>query len=270
MIRLAIRAPAAAGEQVLAALLELAPTGVEQVDGPGWVEFALYGSLGELPLLPEGEAEIGGVRVKVSGRKVPDDWEERWKRFHHSVLVRGRLYVRPPWDEPAVRPGLTELVIDPGQAFGTGTHATTRMCLELLLELDPAGSFADLGCGSGVLAIAAAKLGFAPVAAYDADRLAVEATDRNARVNGVLLERVERFDLRGGAAPAAATVAANLMRPLLLRVAELMDEPPERLIVSGLLGEEAEEVTAAFAPLAERRRLTMQGWTALLLESSGR
>ena len=265
MIRLAIRAPSAAAEQVLAALLDLAPSGVEQVDGPGWVEFALYGTPGELPLLPEGEADVGGVRVKVSGREVPEDWEERWKRFHHSLLLGGRLYVRPPWDEPAVRPGVTEVVIDPGQAFGTGTHATTRMCLELLLELEPRGSFADLGCGSGVLAIAASKLGWAPVAAFDADRLAVEATDQNARANAVLLDRVERFDLRNDPAPHAETVAANLMRPLLLRVAELMEEPPKQLILSGLLDEEAGEVAAAFAPLTERRRRSAQGWTAVLL-----
>ena len=105
MIRLAVRAPAEAAERVLGALLELAPSGVEQVDGPGWVEFALYGAPGELPSLPEGEAEVAGARVTVRGEPVPDDWDERWKRFHAPVLVGGRLYVRPPWEEPAVRPG---------------------------------------------------------------------------------------------------------------------------------------------------------------------
>ncbi len=150
---------------MLAALLELAPSGLEQVDGDGWVEYALYGAPGELPSLPEGEADVGGRRVTVRGEEVPDDWDERWKRFHVPVLVGGRLYVRPPWEQPAVRPGVTEIVIDPGRAFGTGSHPTTRLCLELMLELDPKGSFADLGCGSGVLAIAAAKLGFDPVAA---------------------------------------------------------------------------------------------------------
>lgn len=252
---------------MLAALLELAPSGVEQVDGEGEVEFALYGTPGELPTLPEGEAEVGGVRVLVSGAEVPDDWEERWKRFHRPVLVGGRLYVRPPWEQAAARPGVREIVIDPGRAFGTGTHPTTRLCLELMLGLPARGSFADLGCGSGVLAIAAAKLGFEPVAAVDSDRLAVEATLQNARVNGVRLARVERHDLRSQPPPAAAdVVAANLMRPLLLRVAELMEAPPPVLIVSGLLDAEADEVAAAFAPLAERRRLSLQGWTALLLE----
>jgi ribosomal protein L11 methyltransferase len=134
-----------------------------------------------------------------------------------------------------------------------------------MLDLDPAGSFADLGCGSGVLAIAASKLGFDPVIAFDSDRLAVEATVQNARDNAVALDRVERFDLRGGPPPAADTVAANLMRPLLLRLAVLMRTRPRTLIVSGLLENEADEVAAAFALLTERRRLSHQGWSALLL-----
>jgi ribosomal protein L11 methyltransferase len=183
------------------------------------------------------------------------------------LLLGGRLYVRPPWEQPAVRPGVQEVVIDPGQAFGTGTHPTTRMCLELILELeDSSGSFADLGCGSGVLAIAASKLGFSPVSAFDADRAAVAATDSNARANAVLLDRVERLDLRSGPLPEADVVAANLMRPLLLQVASRMSARPQSLIVSGLLDPEADEVAAAFAPLTERRRLSMNGWTALRLE----
>jgi ribosomal protein L11 methyltransferase len=270
VIRLAFRAPAEAAEQVLAAVLELAPSGVEQVDGDGWSEFALYGAPGELPSFPEGPAEVGGVVVQVSGTEVPDDWAERWKQFHRPVLIAGRIYVRPPWEEPAVRPGVTEIVIDPGQAFGTGTHPTTALCLELMLGLEPKGSFADLGCGSGVLAIAAAKLGFGPVTAVDAEREAVEATGRNARDNGVALERVERVDLRGEAAPMADVVAANLMRPLLLQVAErLGDERPRALVLSGLLDHEADEVAAAFAPLVEQRRLSSLGWSALLLGELG-
>jgi ribosomal protein L11 methyltransferase len=255
-------------ERVLAALLELAPAGVEQVDGEDFVEYAVYGAPGELPSLPEGEADVGGVRVTVSGTEVPDDWSERWRRFHVPVLVGGRLYVRPPWEEPALRPGVTEVVIDPGPAFGTGAHPTTRLSLELILGLPAEGSLCDLGCGSGVLAIAAAKLGFDPVTALDADRAAVGATDRNARANAVRLARVARIDLRREAPPHADTVTANLMRPLLLRVAELMTEPPSALVVSGLLEEEADEVAAAFAPLRERRRLVLQGWCALLLARS--
>jgi ribosomal protein L11 methyltransferase len=251
---------------VLAALLELTPEGVEQVDGEGWVEYALYGTPGELPSLGQGSASVGGVTVEVRGEEVPDDWSERWKRFHVPVLIGGRLFVRPPWEQAAVRPGVIEVVIDPGQAFGTGTHPTTRLCLELMLGLSAAGgSFTDLGCGSGVLAIAAAKLGFSPVSAFDADRAAVAATDANARANAVLLDRVERLDLRSGAVPVADVVAANLMRPLLLQLSERMQPGVQTMILSGLLDHEADEVAAAFAPLVERDRVSVKGWSALLL-----
>jgi ribosomal protein L11 methyltransferase len=262
---------------VLAAVLELAPEGVEQVDGQGFVEYALYGAPGELPALPEGEAEVGGVRVRVRGEELPDDWSERWKRFHRPVLVGGRLWVRPPWEpsaadagpfgpsERALAPEAIDLVIDPGRAFGTGAHPTTRLSLELLLDLEPRGSFADIGCGSGVLAIAAARLGFAPVAALDLDEAAIDATQANARANGLALHRVVRADLRRAPVPAARVVAANLVRPLLLRMAELLERPPEALIVSGLLEGEEDEVVAAFAPLRKRRRLSSAGWSALLL-----
>jgi ribosomal protein L11 methyltransferase len=267
-----VRAPAEAAEVVLAALLSMAPSGVEQVDRDGEVEYAIYGSPGELPALPAGEAEVAGIRVSVSGEEVPDDWHERWKRFHVPRLVGGRLYVRPPWEEAPVRPGVIDVVIDPGRAFGTGTHPTTRLCLELLLQLGPrtSGSLADLGCGSGVLAIVAAKLGLRPVTAVDSDRAAVEATLANARRNGAVLARVARQDLRGEPPPAADVVAANLSRPLLLRVAGLMVRRPWVLIASGLLDHEVDEVAEAFWPLRERRRLSLEGWSAVLLERPSR
>lgn len=269
MIRLAVRAPAESADFVLAALLEIAPSGVEQIDGDETVEFAVYGTPGELPELEEGEADVGGVTVTVSGSEVPDDWAERWKRFHIPILVGDRLYVRPPWEDAPMRPNVIDLEIDPGRAFGTGSHSTTRLCLELLLELvderGTRGSVCDLGCGSGVLAIAAAKLGFRPVEALDFDPLAVEATEINARVNDVTLDTVRRANLREEPSPQAEVVLANLLRPLLLLVAERMTHRPEALIVSGLLDHEADEVAAAFAPLAERRRVSDRGWTALLL-----
>ena len=202
--------------------------------------------------------------MRVRGEEVPDDWAERWKRFHVPILVGGRLYVRPPWEQPAVRPGVTEVVIDPGPAFGTGSHPTTRMCLELMLSLEPSGSFADLGCGSGLLAIAAAKLGYSPVAAFDSDAAAIEATRANARDNGVTLDRLERWDLRRDSPPPAHTVVANLMRPLLLQLAPRL-ELPDALIVSGLLDHEADEVADAFSPLRQARKSREKGWTALLL-----
>jgi ribosomal protein L11 methyltransferase len=253
---------------VLGALLELAPNGVEQVDGEGFVEYALYGAPGELPAFPEGDAEVGGVLVSVRGEEVREDWAERWKEFHEPVLVapppssgRPPIWVRPPWSP--LREDALDLVIDPGQAFGTGGHPTTKLSLELMLDLEPHGSFADLGCGSGVLAIAAARLGFAPVTAVDNELAAVEATRDNAAANGVVLDRVERLNLREQPPPQADCVAANLVRPLLLGLAGSV--AADALILSGLLEHEADEVAAAFAPLRERRRLREAGWAALLL-----
>jgi ribosomal protein L11 methyltransferase len=141
--------------------------------------------------------------VKVD--PVAPGWEEEWKRFHVPVVV-GSLWIGPPWAEPAA--GSTVVVIDPGRAFGTGGHPTTRLCLEVLQELEPM-SLLDLGCGSGVLAIAATKLGFAPVAAVDRDESAVEATRRNAALNGVDLD-VRRADAVSDPLPEAQLVLANI------------------------------------------------------------
>ena len=159
MIRLAVRVRRADAELVLAELLELAPGGVEEGEDGDVVEYAVYGAPGELPELPDLEAAAGDSLVEVRTQEIPDDWPERWKRFHQPIDVGGRLYVRPPWGQspPAAGDSLLDVVIDPGQAFGTGSHHTTRLCLELLLELEPGGALVDLGCGSGVLAIAAPR-----------------------------------------------------------------------------------------------------------------
>jgi ribosomal protein L11 methyltransferase len=272
LIRLAVRCRAEQAEVVLAELLDLAPGGFEQVDAPGGregvVEYAIYGAEGELPALGAVEAAAGDDLVEVESREVPDDWAERWKRFYFPVLVAGRLYVRPPWERPAERGGVEEVVIDPGGAFGTGTHPTTRMCLELLLEARAGGSFTDLGCGSGVLSIAAAKLGFGPVLGLDADRAAVDETDRNARANYVEVE-ARRADLRSEPVPVADVVAANLTTRLCEAVAQSWAERgvrPGVLIASGFLREEANRVAAALAAcdLEEHRRVVSGDWAAIL------
>ena len=126
---------------MLAALLELAPAGVEQVDGEGWVEYALYGAPGELPAFPEGRARVGGAEVVVRGDEVADDWAERWRRYHQPVLVGERLWVRPPWAPE--NPRALDVVVDPGQAFGTGSHPSTRLTLELLVGLRLATCFGE-------------------------------------------------------------------------------------------------------------------------------
>lgn len=284
MIRLALRVRRADAEIVLAELLPLAPNGVEQVDDGEIVEYAVYGAPGEIPHVGELQAVAGEAFVEVRTTEVADDWSEQWRAFHQPIDI-GPLHVRPPW-EPAPgdsAPGTfaapaqgrpvaghaVDLIIDPGQAFGTGAHDTTRLCLELLTEIEPGGGFMDLGSGSGVLAVAAAKLGWTPVAGVDHELESVAATAENAEANGVEVA-VERFDLlRGGPAPSAPTVAANILRPILLAVARAgFDGPvPERLIISGLLVAEVDEVVAAFAPhgLTELRRLATTEWAAALL-----
>lgn len=267
MIRLAVRVARADAETVLAELLELAPAGLEERDEPGtdWVEYVLYGAPGELPELPDLRAAAGDALVEVSTSEVADDWDERWKAFHVPVEVGG-VRVRPPW-EPAA-PSTLDVVIDPAQAFGTGAHHTTRLCLELLLAHGPgSGAFADWGSGSGVLAVVAAKLGYAPVVAVDYDPLSVEASRENAARNGVSLEAA-RVDLREAPGPAAPTVCANLLRPLLLSVTELMRDVPELLIVSGLLREEGDEVSRAFAGRGMKEIARAHGgeWAAIALE----
>ena len=273
MIRLAVRVRREDAEFVLAELLALAPSGVEEadLDGGALVEYAVYGAPGELPDLPDVEAAVGGALVEVRTTEVADDWADRWRQFHQPIEINDLLYVRPPW-EPA-REDLMDLVIDPGQAFGTGAHHTTRLCLELLAEEeDRSGAVMDLGCGSGVLAIAAAKLGWSPVAGVDHELESVRATAENAEANGVEVA-VERFDLiRGGPAPTAPLVLANLLRPLLLCVARagFAGDPPRTLIASGLLAHEADEIAAAFARhgLREAGRRTSAEWAALLLRAA--
>jgi ribosomal protein L11 methyltransferase len=265
VIRLAVRVRREQADVALSELLDLAPGGVEEVDRGDLVEYAVYGSAGELPALPAVEAAAGAALVEVEATEVPGGWEERWRRFHRPVLVGERLYVRPPWVPP--RPGALDLVIDPGRAFGTGAHPTTRLCLELLELLPPGGAFADLGCGSGVLAIAAAKLGWSPVVAVDHESAAIEATRANAAANGAAVD-ARRMDLRREPPPAVPTVAANLAAGLLRRLAGRLPNPPPRaLIAAGLLEEEAGGVIEAFATvgLAERDRLVEDGWAALLL-----
>ncbi len=265
MIRLALRVRRADAELVLAELLELAPNGVEETEEGDVVEFAVYGAPGELPALHALRAAAGEAFVEVETADIPDDWYDGWREFHRPVVVGERLLVRPPW-EAARDDGLIDVVIDPGMAFGTGAHATTRMCLELMLALPSGGPFADLGCGSAVLGIAAAKLGWAPVVALDHEAAAVEAAAANAAANSVAIE-ARRWDLRRDAVPAAPTVVANLLRPLLLELARRIEAPPRHLVAGGLLVEQADEIAAAFAArgMDERERRVDGEWTALLL-----
>jgi ribosomal protein L11 methyltransferase len=301
VIRLAVRVSSDQAELVLAELLELAPTGVEEVQlEPGTVEYAVYGAPGELPGLPDLDAAVGDALVEISTSEIPDDWQERWREFHRPVLIYAPqpragearlvpdLRVRPPWEAPAGRQagGVEEIVIDPGQAFGTGGHASTRLCLALLLELAAreraVSALLDVGTGSGVLAIAAARLGFGPVLGLDHERESVNAARQNAAVNGVRVE-IRHFDLRSqelpwlGDSTGAAhesqertVVLANLLRPLLLELAAEMPRAPAHLVAGGLLRGEVDEVARAFTDrlgMRERERRESGEWAAVWLSA---
>ena len=201
--RISVKASLDRAEEARAAMLELFPDGFEEVERADHVELAVYTDA-------RGEERVRFAFPAAEAADVDAGWEERWKEFHRPARV-GSLWIGPPWDEPS--PGAIPVIVDPGRAFGTGAHATTRLCLELLLRArgqgEHAGSLLDVGCGSGVLAIAAAKLGYEPVVAVDHDEAAVEATRRNACVNAVLLD-ARRLDALAEPLPAADAVVANI------------------------------------------------------------
>lgn len=225
-------------------MLELFPGGFEEIDLADGIELAAYTG-------PAGEERVWQAFGGAASNDVEEGWEDRWRDFHRPVTAGG-LWIGPPWIEPPA--GTPAVVVDPGRAFGTGSHATTRLCLELLAP-QPRGSVLDLGCGSGVLSIAAAKLGFAPVRAFDFDPQAVEATRRNAADNGVTVE-VEQADLTEDVLPEAelalANIAAEAVRALgpRLRVA--------RAITSGYLVSDEPELRG----YRLERRVQSGGWAA--------
>jgi ribosomal protein L11 methyltransferase len=192
-------------------MIELFPAGFEELVAGDAVEVAGYTGRG-------GEEGFRRAFSDARAEDVEPGWQDAWKRFHRPVRV-GPLWLGPPWEAPP--DDAIAVVVDPGRAFGTGAHATTRLCLELLLACERA-SLVDLGCGSGVLAIAAAKLGFAPVTALDSDPAAVEAAARNVALNGVAVE-VERADILADPLPRAHVAVANIERDAVERVGRRLD-----------------------------------------------
>jgi ribosomal protein L11 methyltransferase len=240
-----------AEEQLRARFAELFPLGYEEERrGDGRLLLAAYAGA---PLeLPDG---LGGWRIETVAR----GWEHRWREFHHGAQIAGRLWVGPPWERPPA--GLAPVVIDPGRAFGTGQHGTTAGCLELLCRLAPRGSVLDLGCGSGVLAIAAARLGFSPVLACDNDQLAIAATRLNAGANDVVVEAFAA-DVLHDELPDAELWLANILHGPLVELFARPRARPQRAIVSGLRLHES-VVPSGYR---EAARVERDGWLAVLLE----
>ena len=244
---MAVRIPGEEAEVARARLIALAPAGFEEVEGDGWLELAVYvDEAGQGRVLEAfGEIEVSPVQA---------GWEDRWRAFHRPV-VAGGLWIGPPWEPPPE--GVSAVVVDPGRAFGTGAHPTTRACLELLADLEP-GSCLDAGCGSGVIAVAAARLGFRPVVAADVDPAAVEAATTTARRNGVTVD-VRRLDVLRDPLPETDVVVANIELAAVERL--LSRRASTSAVTSGYLAHEAPAATGW-----ERvARLELDAWAADVL-----
>lgn len=270
MLRIAFRVPVDEKEAVLDALMPLLPTGVrEGVAEDGTVELS---SVGTAAALPSREALEGAAEGLLSGyraEEVPADWRARRARFGGGAYVLGgRLVVRSPWDPPAPA-GMLEVVIErTGNAFGSGSHPTTQMCLALLLGLEVGeGGAADLGCGIGTLAIAAARLGWAPVSALDRVEAAVDAARANAERNGVALECAVA-DLECEGFPSRQLLLVNAPPPVHASVAPAAGPEVRQVIVSGIVAEEAPAVRDAYAATGFEQSAGYENdaWAALLLE----
>ena len=264
MRRVALTLRSEAVEDVLDALMPLLPRGVyeRELDG-GRREVAFYG---DTPGGAELDALAGAALLARDEEDVPGGREERRSRMGHAWEVAGRLRVRSPSDPPGAD-GQREIVIEPVRgAFGTGAHPTTRLSLELLLELEPRDGFADLGCGAGLLAIAAAGMGWEPVFAVDVEERAVESVRRNAERNGVAVHAVQA-DLLEVPPPPATTLAANIPFSVHERVARGLDEVTDHVIASGIVEGQAAATRELYAQagLTERARVSANGWAALWL-----
>jgi ribosomal protein L11 methyltransferase len=242
-----VTVPLARAELARARMLELFPEGFEEIDHSDGIELVAYTD-------PSGEERIWQAfsgSATTAAADVAEDWEERWRAFHQPVRV-GSLWIGQPWQE---RPAdAVPVIIDPGRAFGTGGHATTRLCLELLDGIER-GSLVDVGCGSGVLAIAAAKLGFSPIVALDSDEQAVAASRSNAAVNQVEIE-VRHADGRTDPLPRADVFVTNITRDAVEAVGARVE--CRTLVTSGYLV--VEEI--GIRGFDRAKRVSLDGWAA--------
>jgi len=244
LLRVTVRAPLGRAEEARAAALELAPGGFEESQDGAAIRLALY----------VGEDRVDSIRSvfpELETAPVVAGWEDAWRTFHRPVRVAG-IWIGPPWEQPSA--GEPAVVIDPGRAFGTGAHPTTRLCVELLAAA-PRGSLLDVGCGSGVLAIAAARLGYGPLVAVDDDPIAVEVTRTNAAVNGVVVE-ARVTDALDEPLPKADVAVANILLSAVEQVLPRIDAG--HVVTSGYLAGER-PVAAGWTWLEGRET---DGWAA--------
>ena len=240
-----------------------ASTWEDREGGPSRVEIFLEdpaGADGAAASIVAAGRAVGLELTPSVGTLKAEDWSESWKRFFTVVHVSPHLVVRPPWEDYAPAPGEQVLVLDPGMSFGTGKHATTQACMGFLDELaqaDPHRDVLDVGCGSGILSIAAAKLGFDSVRGIDNDEDAVRIAGENAATNGV--KAVFRTQDLAVCDLQASVVVANVLAPVLIQFAGPVSRcvrrvPGNALILSGILESQYDEVRDAYAALGFRER----------------
>jgi ribosomal protein L11 methyltransferase len=245
-----VRVPAADAEIARARMLALAPAGFEEVEDGDVLELAAYTD-------DDGAARITAAFGSSASTPVEPGWEDSWREFHRPARAGG-LWIGPPWEEPPA--GWPAVVVEPGRAFGTGAHPTTRACIDLLVGCER-GSLLDAGCGSGVIAVAAVRLGFAPVHAVDLDPVAVEVALDTARRNGVEIE-ARAADALTDTLPTVDLVVANIELRAVERL--LARRPAGTAIVSGYLAHEAPSAPG-WVPVA---RLELEGWAADVLRAA--
>ena len=243
--RVSVRARVDDAEQVRALLLELVPTGIEEREADDAVELAVY-------VPHERVAALRAALPDASVGEVEDGWEDGWRSFHRPVAVAG-IWLGPPWTPPP--DPSRAVVIDPGRAFGTGAHPTTRLCVGLLAEVDSRGSLLDVGCGSGVLAIAGARLGFGPILAVDVDPVAVETTRANAEANAVTVDAAV-IDALAETLPHAGLAVANVLLDPVEAILGRLDS--REAIASGYLAGER----PAHPGWSHVETLELEGWAA--------
>ena len=244
VLRVAFRVPRDRAEDARARLLDLVPEGFEELEVDSEVELAAY-------VDAEGERALSAVFPGARATAVEPGWEDAWRRFHRPVEVGG-VWIGPLWERPP--PDIPAVLIEPGRAFGTGAHPTTRLCIEHLARLEP-GSLLDVGCGSGVVALAASRLGYEPVTAVDFDPVAVECARDNAARNDIPLD-VALLDALVDELPAARVAVVNILRPAVESVLARLDVAVA--VTSGYLAAEA-PATPGWRRLA---RLERDGWAA--------
>jgi ribosomal protein L11 methyltransferase len=258
-----LRVRADAVEDVLDVLLPDAPRGVHERPRGDVVELICC----EPPAADTLLRAAGDALIGVGHTSVPDDDVERRAWLYEPQLIAGRFHLRPAWAPGLSGDGVIELVLQDAAAFGTGAHPTTRMCLAALTTRPP-GPLADLGCGTGVLAVAAALLGYAPVSACDVSQDSVASARATAGDNGATVD-VTQVDLLAQPPPAARLTVANV--PLLVHeaIAPALDASVQTVLASGLhAGDEAGAAAALYAAagLHETAREHGGGWALLTLE----